>query len=168
MFASKTGAYLFHQHESRLERLAWNKHCGLFRSWIIYYCRKFNNIGPRFQCHKIFDSLMNRSNKLECWCLPIFSSQVYYFRVSLEPSKGKHPTSALVRQVLALLRNIRLNWKDLSWPNTLSYLSSFSVKNSQCSIRLTPGANVIKLFFAKFSNFRYRLECLSLARIVLL
>jgi hypothetical protein len=48
---------------------------------------------------------------------------------------------------LTLNANFRLSWKGLPRTNTLAYLTSLSSTKKKVFVTLTPGVNVIKLFF---------------------
>ncbi len=63
---------------------------------------------------------------------------------------------------LVLPEKILLGWKGLQ-EQTLNLNCLFVIyKIKKSFIKLTPGANVIKLFCLRFTNFRSKLECLSL------
>jgi hypothetical protein len=47
---------------------------------------------------------------------------------------------------MALLTNIRLGWKGLPGTNALAYYEKFVNYCRKMFMKLTPGANVIKLF----------------------
>ncbi len=82
-------------------------------------------------------------------------------------------------QAPGLTQNIRLGWKSLVETNTLAYYKNLSTKKfykicsrlssvrtkrrSQSKMAKRSGANVTKLFCLQFTDFRNKLECLSLA-----
>jgi hypothetical protein len=69
-------------------------------------------------------------------------------RARPEPTQLEHLSDAsFMGKLLVLPIIVRLDWKVIASTNTLAYLASLTVTKEKCLITLTPGANVIKLFF---------------------
>ncbi len=66
----------------------------------------------------------------------------------------------LLGKLLALPTNIILGWKSLPGTNTLAQYENSYITAVKSFITLSPGANVIKKFWPKFTNYRTKLECL--------
>jgi hypothetical protein len=66
-------------------------------------------------------------------------------------------------EYLALTPKIRLTGKNLQRKHSSLFCSSAGDDEETRFVRLTPGANVIKLFCQLFIDFLNKLECLSLA-----
>jgi hypothetical protein len=59
--------------------------------------------------------------------------------------------------------NARLGWKCLLGTNPLAYYENLNLTRVKSFIRVTPRANVIKLFMVVSYNFNNKIERLSLA-----
>ncbi len=69
-------------------------------------------------------------------------------RARSEPTQLKHLSDvSFMGKLLVLAAIVRLDWKVIASANTLAYMASSTVRKEKCFITLTPGANVIKLFF---------------------
>ncbi len=69
-------------------------------------------------------------------------------RARPEPTPLEHLSDAsFLGKLLVFPANVRLDWKVIASTHTLTYLASSTVTKEKCFITLTPGLNLIKLFF---------------------
>ncbi len=69
-------------------------------------------------------------------------------RARPEPTKLEHLSDAsFLGKLLVFPANVRLDWKVIASINTVAYLASSTVMKEKSLMKLSPGGNVIKLFF---------------------
>jgi hypothetical protein len=92
-----------------------------------------------------------------------FHSNLMFVRKAVAYPSGAPERGSPLGLALGLTANIRLSCKGLPSTNTLPYNENSQITDINCFITLGPGANALKHFCPKFTNFRNKLKCLSLA-----
>ncbi len=131
--------------------------------------KKFCEIDPRWQRYKTFlgviyatiGTLLRRLRfKLRLKSFITLATGLLFGLRQGACGREEHLTA------LALLANIRIDWKGLPGTNEVDYLAFSSVTKKKSFITLTTGVNVTKLFFVTLTVGQNKLDCSIFSRFI--